>query len=256
MAAGLVIVDFMIGSSGKRRRSRLFSAMDIQLVTRAARAYCYNTDEEEAVEEVEGREQQEQWERPVYLTFEYQGINRELRTEMDLRTALQLHSAESPAPLPVRIFTDPGEHFLALTQKVMVAFHPCTTPPSLTDIKLQGCGHSAVLDDFPGTGREGVMGRNYISNRQATCEKLEALMNKKGFLIVTAPPDSGKTSLLQLFDRYLTTRRFQTVYFTCLGRGKGPNHTWSIDDELARLAPYKKNLRDLVEERLHFKFEP
>lgn len=49
-----------------------------------------------------------------------------------------------------------------------------------------------------GTGREGLSGRGYKTRRVATCEKLYQLVGDRGYLLIKAPPQSGKTSTLQL----------------------------------------------------------
>ncbi|KAK9818173.1 hypothetical protein WJX72_008225 [[Myrmecia] bisecta] len=67
----------------------------------------------------------------------------------------------------------------------------------------------AALDDFLtqvrrafpaqyGTGREGLSGRGYTTRRTATCGRLYQLVGDRGYLLIKAPPQSGKTSTLQL----------------------------------------------------------
>ena len=49
-----------------------------------------------------------------------------------------------------------------------------------------------------GSGREGLAGRNFTTRRTQTCEKLFQLVAERGYLVIQAPPQSGKTSTLQL----------------------------------------------------------
>ena len=49
-----------------------------------------------------------------------------------------------------------------------------------------------------GSGREGLSGRGYTTRRVATCEKLYQLVGDRGYLLIKAPPQSGKTSIVQL----------------------------------------------------------
>ena len=49
-----------------------------------------------------------------------------------------------------------------------------------------------------GSGREGLSGRAFKTKRVATCEELYQLVGDRGYLLIKAPPQSGKTSILQL----------------------------------------------------------
>jgi hypothetical protein len=60
-----------------------------------------------------------------------------------------------------------------------------------------------VLEPFAGSPLEGIHGRPITISREAMCERLWAQTNKVGFVIIKAPPQSGKTSLLQLFKQYV-----------------------------------------------------
>ena len=53
-----------------------------------------------------------------------------------------------------------------------------------------------------GSGREGLAGRNYTTRRIHTCERLYQLVDDRGCLLIKAPPQSGKTSTLQLLDEW------------------------------------------------------
>ena len=55
-----------------------------------------------------------------------------------------------------------------------------------------------MSDVLYGSGREGLAGRNFTTRRTHTCEKLFQLVAKQGYLVIQAPPQSGKTSTLQL----------------------------------------------------------
>ena len=63
----------------------------------------------------------------------------------------------------------------------------------------------AVRRAFPvqyGSGREGLAGRSYTTRRIHTCERLYQLVADRGCLLIKAPPQSGKTSTLQLLDEW------------------------------------------------------
>lgn len=49
-----------------------------------------------------------------------------------------------------------------------------------------------------GSGREGLGGRSFTTRRIHTCERLFQLVSARGYLLIQAPPQSGKTSTLQL----------------------------------------------------------
>ena len=53
-----------------------------------------------------------------------------------------------------------------------------------------------------GMGREGLFGRQYTTERNHTCEKLYQLVKHRGYLLIKAPPQSGKTSTLQLLSHW------------------------------------------------------
>jgi hypothetical protein len=55
------------------------------------------------------------------------------------------------------------------------------------------------------------------------CERLWVQVNKHGFVIIKAPPQSGKTSLLQLFQQYVTVQlRISSVFFFNPARASRP----------------------------------
>ena len=68
----------------------------------------------------------------------------------------------------------------------------------------------AVKRSFPaqyGSSREGLAGRGYTTRRTATCEKLYELVGERGYLLIKAPPQSGKTSILQLVMDWASRER-------------------------------------------------
>ncbi|KAG5183716.1 hypothetical protein JKP88DRAFT_262945 [Tribonema minus] len=102
------------------------------------------------------------------------------------------------------------------------------------------------IDEYFGLGREGVKGRAYITKRELTCQKLLRQLKKVGFMMVKAPPESGKTSLLQLFGRYLTQEGIPYAHLTCIAIKADAQGRFSIDDALAALEPYKMDLHALI----------
>ena len=73
---------------------------------------------------------------------------------------------------------------------------------SCTNRCLVAC---AVRRAFPvqyGSGREGLAGRSYTTRRIHTCERLYQLVADRGYLLIKAPPQSGKTSTLQLLSEW------------------------------------------------------
>jgi hypothetical protein len=51
-------------------------------------------------------------------------------------------------------------------------------------------------------GREGLFGGQYTTERTHTCERLYQLVKDRGYLLIKAPPQSGKTSTLQLLSNW------------------------------------------------------
>ncbi|XP_002988790.2 uncharacterized protein LOC9661416 [Selaginella moellendorffii] len=76
--------------------------------------------------------------------------------------------------------------------------------------------HSAVtgIRGF-GSQSEGLNARLYISERKDLLEKLESLVRKERAVVVRAPPQSGKTSLLQLL-KARTESKFGDVFYISL----------------------------------------
>ena len=78
------------------------------------------------------------------------------------------------------------------------------------------------LKHLIGNRSEGVWGRRYMTKRAATCSKVIDLAEHHGVILIKAPPQSGKTSLLQLLKVALQERGSNPFYFSCSKRGAAP----------------------------------
>ncbi len=63
---------------------------------------------------------------------------------------------------------------------------------------LIACAVRHVFPEQYGSGQEGLAGRSFITRRILTCERLFQLVSQRGYLLIQAPSQSGKTSMLQL----------------------------------------------------------
>ena len=74
-----------------------------------------------------------------------------------------------------------------------------------------------------GMGREGLFGRQYTTERNHTCEKLYQLVKHRGYLLIKAPPQSGKTSTLQLLSHWAIREHpgLKVVYINLSHRRSG-----------------------------------
>ncbi|EIE18315.1 hypothetical protein COCSUDRAFT_68290 [Coccomyxa subellipsoidea C-169] len=85
----------------------------------------------------------------------------------------------------------------------------CGLLPGDADVIWEAAEGTKVRRSFPveyGSGREGLHGRNYQTRRVATCEKLYQLVGDRGYLLIKAPPQSGKTSTLQLLMNWASKK--------------------------------------------------
>ena len=73
---------------------------------------------------------------------------------------------------------------------------------SRTNRCLVACAVRRAFHVQYGSGREGLAGRSYTTRRIHTCERLFQLVDDRGCLLIKAPPQSGKTSTLQLLDEW------------------------------------------------------
>ncbi|KAG5190094.1 hypothetical protein JKP88DRAFT_299741 [Tribonema minus] len=69
------------------------------------------------------------------------------------------------------------------------------------------------LPPATGTRLDGIRGRPYLVDRRDTCKRLMDMADRTGYVIVRAPHQTGKTSLLQLCERHLAERGVATVFF-------------------------------------------
>lgn len=82
-----------------------------------------------------------------------------------------------------------------------------------------------------GSGHEGLRGRAYTTLRSQTVRALWQLVRHRGYIILRAPPESGKTSLLQLLGAHAATQGVDVVQINCSQIG-----TCSIDAVLLEKA--------------------
>ena len=73
---------------------------------------------------------------------------------------------------------------------------------SSTNRCLVACAVRRAFHVQYGSGREGLAGRSYTTRRIHTCERLYQLVDDRGYLLIKAPPQSGKTSTLQLLSEW------------------------------------------------------
>lgn len=74
-----------------------------------------------------------------------------------------------------------------------------------------------------GSGREGLSGRDYQTKRIDTCRRLYQLVGNHGYLLIKAPPQSGKTSTLQLLFEWAKSEHpnLEVVYINLAYEGSG-----------------------------------
>lgn len=68
------------------------------------------------------------------------------------------------------------------------------------------CWPAAEVPIFSGTGTEGIYGQRYVIWRTYLCNKVVVeMLYKKGYVLILAPPHSGKTGLLQVRALHAST---------------------------------------------------
>jgi hypothetical protein len=68
----------------------------------------------------------------------------------------------------------------------------------MTDMNILVAGLSLKHKQLVGDSSEGLNNRSIYINREDTCKKLFEKTTAQGFVLMKAPPRSGKTGLLQL----------------------------------------------------------
>jgi predicted AAA+ superfamily ATPase len=63
-----------------------------------------------------------------------------------------------------------------------------------------------------GSGREGLAGVRYRTDRKPTVPVLLALLSVRGWIMVKAPPQCVKTTILQLLGLYAQDRGVRVFY--------------------------------------------
>lgn len=91
-----------------------------------------------------------------------------------------------------------------------------------------------------GSGHEGLRGRTYGTERTQTVEALWQLVRDRGYIILRAPPESGKTSLLQLLGAYAHSKEVKAVHINCSQLGE-----LSVDAALKKAAG--GSLKELID---------
>ena len=73
------------------------------------------------------------------------------------------------------------------------------------------------------SGREGLAGRDYKTKRIDTCRRLFQLVADRGYLLIKATPQSGKTSTLQLLSEWAKSKCpfLNVVYINLAYEGSG-----------------------------------
>ena len=85
---------------------------------------------------------------------------------------------------------------------------------------IQHC--CACIAGFGGSRREGINLRQVTIQREARCQQLKRQLDQKQVVLIKAPPESGKTSMLQLFELHLRKQGLQTYWVTCQVPSEGP----------------------------------
>lgn len=94
-----------------------------------------------------------------------------------------------------------------------------------------------------GHPNEGINGRmsTYMTQRTTLCDAVYNLLNTHGFVLIKAPPQSGKTALLQLYANYIAKRGGESAYINA------STASGSFDSEFARVCG--GTLRELMDGR-------
>ena len=82
-----------------------------------------------------------------------------------------------------------------------------------TDRCLVACAGRSIFSVQYGSGREGLGGRSFTTRRTHTCERLFQLVSRRGYLLIQTPPQSGKSSTLQLLLEW-ARREHPSLEFT------------------------------------------
>lgn len=100
---------------------------------------------------------------------------------------------------------------------------PCT----VLNLCLPTGAHSQQF----GRPTEGVNGRRttYMTQRTSLCDAIYNLLNTRGYVLINAPPQSGKTSILQLYADYIAKRGGACNYINAA------TVSGSFDAEFARI---------------------
>ena len=93
---------------------------------------------------------------------------------------------------------------------------------------------------------EGIAGRPYHIKRMATCLRLLQLLEDYKVLVIKAPPQSGKTSMLQLLYTLFSYRGMPTKDIFCIRSGEAA----TFDFESTFQQKYNTTFAELVEGKL------
>lgn len=80
-----------------------------------------------------------------------------------------------------------------------------------------------------------------MTQRTSLCEALYKLLDTRGYVLIKAPPQSGKTAVLQLYAGYIAERGGASIYINA------STVSGSFDSEFARILG--GTLQELVEGR-------
>ena len=95
----------------------------------------------------------------------------------------------------------------------------------LTETGLSAGYQAEKLLGLPGEGIN-AQKDSYCSMRQETAMQLCRIVDKKGAVLIRAPPGSGKTSLLQLIALANSPSVFENVYYISLAALAGSGRTF------------------------------
>ncbi|KAG5183880.1 hypothetical protein JKP88DRAFT_315836 [Tribonema minus] len=88
-----------------------------------------------------------------------------------------------------------------------------------------GAGGASAAAAF-GVPSEGISARRIITKREKTCNDLLELVMHQGYVLIKGPPQSGKTSLLQLLRGHLRERNQLVCAISC----QGQERTFAVND--------------------------